>query len=59
MTIEEGVIFIQKKVFQSYQSKQINPDRVNQIQKAMDQQEFQSYQSKQINPDESKTLMGN
>ena len=39
-------------MFQSYQSKQINPDEgnINLLHKLQDEK-FQSYQSKQINPD--------
>ena len=37
--------------FQSYQSKQINPDADEKAENAVLKQKFQSYQSKQINPD--------
>ena len=37
--------------FQSYQSKQINPDRLRILSISAPNRGFQSYQSKQINPD--------
>ena len=37
--------------FQSYQSKQINPDIFEKYVEVLDPTTFQSYQSKQINPD--------
>ena len=37
--------------FQSYQSKQINPDSITMAFVETDLDLFQSYQSKQINPD--------
>ena len=39
-------------MFQSYQSKQINPDARNVLLKLAKRMSFQSYQSKQINPDQ-------
>ena len=38
-------------MFQSYQSKQINPDKVKLGVQFKEKATFQSYQSKQINPD--------
>ena len=40
-------------MFQSYQSKQINPDMGELIKAIAEFISFQSYQSKQINPDQS------
>ena len=45
-------------LFQSYQSKQINPDLTSFDVKVWDGVRFQSYQSKQINPDYCKMYNG-
>ena len=41
----------QVQMFQSYQSKQINPDKKKIAINDNNEKKFQSYQSKQINPD--------
>ena len=46
-----------KDVFQSYQSRQINPDDNATFAAIIAAAEFQSYQSRQINPDMNQTLM--
>ena len=45
-------------MFQSYQSKQINPDQSRRIHDSNMEEMFQSYQSKQINPDVADTVLG-
>ena len=47
--------------FQSYQSKQINPDEMMWVLNGLKRLSFQSYQSKQINPDfiEAQTVTAN